>query len=114
VRRVREITRQTPFDGARGDELSPGADLDSDAAITAAIRRIATTGHHPVGTCRMGSERDPDAVVDAQLRVRGIEGLRVCDASVFPDQITGNPNALIIAIAEKCADMVLGRPPATN
>ncbi len=59
----------------------------------------------------MGSGSDPGAVVDAQLRVRGITGLRVCDASVFPDQITGNPNAAIIMIAEKAADMILGRAP---
>jgi choline dehydrogenase-like flavoprotein len=56
----------------------------------------------------MGADDDPSAVVDAQLRVRGVENLRVCDASIFPDQITGNPNAAIIAIAEKAADMVLG------
>ena len=109
VRQVRAIVRQAAFDQIRGPELSPGAAEASDAEIEAAIRRVATTGHHPVGTCRMGVDEDPSAVVDAQLRVRGVEGLRVCDASIFPDQITGNPNAAIMAIAEKAADMVLGR-----
>ena len=110
VRRARELVAQPAFEGIRGAELSPGPDCRSDAEISAAIRRLATTGHHPVGTCRMGADHDPDAVVDAQLRVRGIAGLRVCDASVFPDQITGNPNAAITMIAGKAADMILGRP----
>ncbi len=116
VRRARELAAQAAFDGIRGEEISPGAGCGSDADISAAIRRLATTGHHPVGTCRMGTAADTDAVVDAELRVRGIAGLRVCDASVFPDQITGNPNAAITMIAEKAADMILGRPllpPAT-
>jgi len=108
VRKVRAIVGQPALARICGAELSPGATQASDAQIEAAIRRVATTGHHPVGTCRMGADDDPSAVVDAQLRVRGVEGLRVCDASIFPDQITGNPNAAIIAIAEKAADMVLG------
>lgn len=109
VKCVRDIVLQRPFDMVRGAEISPGAHLISDLQIEAAIRQLATTGHHPVGTCRMGPDSDPDAVVDGQLRVRGIDGLRVCDASIFPSQITGNPNAVIMAIAEKAADMVLGR-----
>ncbi len=109
VHGVRDIVRQAPFAGVRGAEISPGTQVASDTQIEAAIRRVATTGHHPVGTCRMGADDDASAVVDGQLRVRGIEGLRVCDASVFPGQITGNPNAAIIAMAEKAADIVLGR-----
>lgn len=111
VRRVREIVGQRAFEGVRGLELVPGPDCESDTEIAEAIRRYANTGHHPVGTCRMGVPNDPTAVVDAQLKVIGVEGLRVCDASVFPDQITGNPNAAITMIAEKAADMILGRPP---
>lgn len=111
VRRVREIVAAAAFDGVRGAELSPGAESKSDEELGLMIRRLATTGHHPVGTCRMGPGDDAGAVVDAELRVRGVEGLRVCDASVFPDQISGNPNAAIIMIAEKAADMILGRAP---
>lgn len=109
VRRARRLVTQPAFAGICGAELSPGADCRTDADIIAAIRRLAVTGHHPVGTCRMGL--DAESVVDGELRVHGIEGLRVCDASVFPEQITGNPNAAITMIAEKAADMILGRPP---
>ena len=70
------------------------------------MRRVAATVHHPVGSCRMG--RDPNAVVDAQLRVHGIAGLRVADASVFPRVVGGNTNAAVVMVAEKAADMMLG------
>lgn len=109
VHGVRDIASRSPLARVCGKEISPGAQAASDAQIEAAIRRVATTGHHPVGTCRMGADHDSDAVLNARLQVRGIERLRVCDASVFPGQITGNPNAAIIAIAEKTADMVLGK-----
>jgi choline dehydrogenase-like flavoprotein len=69
------------------------------------------TVHHPVGTAKMGPASDPLAVVDGQLRVHGMEGLRVVDASVFPDLIGGATNAPVIMIAEKAADMILGRTP---
>jgi len=111
VRRVRDIAGQPAFAGVCGAELTPGSDCKSDAEIAGAIRRLANTGHHPVGTCRMGAASDPDSVVDGELKVRGIDGLRVCDASVFPDQITGNTNAAITMIAEKASDMILGRAP---
>lgn len=68
-------------------------------------------GHHRVSTCRMGSDRDPEAVLNAALQVRGVDGLRVVDASAFPDQIHGNTNAGIIMLAEKAADMILDKPP---
>ena len=110
VRFAREIVAQKAFDGVRGPEFSPGSDKQSDADILAAIRRIANTGHHPIGTCKMGADHDAMAVVDGALKVRGLEGLRVVDASVFPTQITGNPNAAIVMIAEKAADLMLGRP----
>ena len=70
------------------------------------MRRVAYTVHHPVGSCRMG--QDPNAVVDAQLRVHGIAGLRVADASVFPRVVGGNTNAAVVMVAEKAADMILG------
>ena len=110
VRRVREIVSQRAFDGVRGAEISPGEGVATDAGIAEAVAASALTGHHPVGTCKMGIHPDPMAVVDAELRVRGIEHLRVVDASVFPSQVTGNTNAVVIAIAEKAADLILGRP----
>lgn len=64
-------------------------------------------GHHPVSTCRIGADDDVQAVLDAEFRVRGIEGLRVVDASAFPDQPSGNPNAAVIMMAERAADMLL-------
>jgi choline dehydrogenase len=89
-------------------ELLPGAAVQSDEDIDAYVRRSLGTAMHPVGTCAMGT--GPDAVVDAQLRVHGLEGLRVVDASVMPTIIGGNTNAPVIMIAEKAVDMILGRP----
>ncbi|HEY1259535.1 MAG TPA: GMC oxidoreductase, partial [Stellaceae bacterium] len=68
------------------------------------------TAHHPLGTCKMGAEGDAEAVVDAQLKVFGVDGLRVVDASVMPDMVGGNINAPVIMIAEKAADLIRGRP----
>jgi 4-pyridoxate dehydrogenase len=84
---------------------------DSDADLDALINATAATAHHPLGTCRMGLDDDAGAVVDAELRVRGVEGLRVVDASVMPDLVGGNINAAVIAIAEKAADLIRGRRP---
>lgn len=111
IKIVRRIVDQPDFEGVCGAELSPGAGLKSSESLSDAVRTYATTGHHPVGTCKMGSDHDSNAVLDRALRVRGAAGLRVCDASVFPTQITGNPNAPIIAIAEKASDIILGRTP---
>jgi choline dehydrogenase len=107
VKIVREIFAQGPFDPFRGGEIDPGEALRSDADLDAWIRTKAETIYHPVGTCRMGM--DDAAVVDETLTVRGLSGLRVVDASVMPTLIGGNTNAPTMMIAEKAADMILGR-----
>lgn len=109
VKIARKIVAQPAFDAYRGEELNPGAHATSDADIDAFIRRTAITIYHPVGTAKMGNDRL--AVVDSQLRVRGIKSLRVVDASVMPTLVGGNTNAPAIMIAEKASDMILGRPP---
>ena len=86
-------------------ELAPGVALTKDDEIIDWVKRAAETTYHPVGTCKMGS--DPMAVVDSQLRVLGIAGLRVADASIMPTLTSGNTNAPSIMIGEKAADMVL-------
>jgi choline dehydrogenase len=85
--------------------------VQTDAEIDAFIQRAGETIYHPVGTCKMGAAGDPMAVVDDQLRVMGIEGLRVIDASVIPLLVGGNTNAPTIMIAEKAADLLRGRAP---
>jgi len=100
----REILAQKAFDEYRGEELMPGAAAQSDADIEKWIRAKCETIYHPVGTCKMGN--DPMAVVDSQLRVRGIQGLRVVDASIMPTLVGGNTNAPTIMIAERAADMI--------
>ncbi len=109
VRLVRNIMAQAAFARYRGAEISPGAGTDSDDGIDDWLRANATTVWHPVGTCKMGS--GGDAVVDAELRVHGVAGLRVVDASVMPEIIAGNTATPTIMIAEKAADMILGHPP---
>ncbi len=99
---VREIASARAFDAYRGEELFPGAKAQSDAELLAAIRAKAETIYHPVGTCRMGN--DDGAVVDPRLRVRGVAGLTVADASVMPTLVSGNTNAPTIMIAERAAE----------
>ena len=113
VRHMREVVTQPAFQGIVGSEFSPGSAVSSDREIENAVRQLATTGHHPACTCPMGRDDDMNAVLDNQLRVRGVEGLRVIDASSMPDMISGNINAPVIMIAEKAADMILGRSPLT-
>ena len=106
---IRELASQPAFDGIRGTELAPGSSVDDDAAIDAYIRDTLATVYHPASTCRMGA--DVEAVVDGALRVRGLDGLRVVDASVMPDLVGGNINAAVIMIAEKASDTILGKAP---
>ena len=105
---ARRLFAQPAFARYRATEVAPGAAAMSDADLVAHIRRTASTVHHPVGTCRMGS--DAGAVVDPQLRFNGLAGLRVVDGSVMPSVVGGNTNAPIVMIAEKAADLMLGRP----
>ena len=108
---MRDVVAQPAFDAFRGEEIVPGAHVTDDAAIDSFIRAKGETIYHPVGTCRMGREDDPLAVVDALCRVIGLSGLRVIDASVIPTLIGGNTNAPTIMIAEKIADVIRGRAP---
>jgi choline dehydrogenase len=104
VRLSRQLAHSKAFATYRGDELHPGTNAQTDAEIAEFVCREAETLYHPVGTCKMGN--DSMAVVDARLRVRGIEKLRVVDASIMPRIIAGNTNAPTIMIAEKAADMI--------
>ncbi|MGN6514713.1 MAG: choline dehydrogenase [Rhizomicrobium sp.] len=107
VKIARELFAQKAFDPYRGPELMPGAHVTKDDQIDAFVRRTAETIYHPVGSAKMG--HDKDSVVDPQLRVHGIEGLRIVDASVMPSLVSGNTNAPTIMIAEKASDMILGK-----
>jgi 4-pyridoxate dehydrogenase len=113
VRQIREIASQSPMAPYIGNEIAPGPHNTNDEAIDAFIRRSAITVHHPAGTCRMGHSEDPMAVLDSQMRVRGISGLRVVDASAMPDLTSGNINAPVIMMAERAADMIAGHSSAT-
>jgi choline dehydrogenase len=104
----RDLYAQSPLREIIAGELLPGPGVRSDAEIIAYLRQNTEHRHHPVGTCRMGVAGDPGAVVDAQLRVHGIENLRVADASVMPDDPSGNTNVPTIMIGEKAADMLSG------
>jgi choline dehydrogenase len=109
VRLSREIFAQQAFAPYRGEELFPGAKVQDEASVIEFIRRKAESIYHPVGTCKIGGADDPQAVVDPQLRVRGVEGLRVIDASVMPKLIGGNTNAPTMMIAERAADLIRGK-----
>jgi choline dehydrogenase-like flavoprotein len=107
---ARRLLAADAFKPFRAREVAPGPAVASDAELIAYLRRVASTVHHPVGTCKMGM--DSTAVVDPELRLHGVDGLRVIDASIFPSVIGGNTNAPVVMVAEKAVDMILGRPAA--
>ncbi|TDQ55288.1 GMC family oxidoreductase [Actinorugispora endophytica] len=103
---AREIARTEPFRSWLKREVAPGPDVTGDEALSEYGRRAAHTVYHPAGTCRMGAADDPMAVVDPALRVRGLSGLRVADASVFPTLPTPNPMVTVLAVGERAADLI--------
>jgi choline dehydrogenase len=109
VKITRAVAAQPEFDPYRGREIDPGDRVQSDSEIDDFLRANVGTAHHPSCTCRMGS--DPDAVVDAETRVNGVEGLHVADASIMPLVVTANLNAPTIMIGEKAADLIAGKEP---
>jgi 4-pyridoxate dehydrogenase len=109
LRMAREVCRQPALAPFMAKEIAPTG--NSDADLDAHIQKDGITVHHPLGTCKMGLASDPSAVVDSDLRVFGVDHLRVVDGSVMPDLVGGNINAPIIMIAEKAADLIRGRPP---
>ncbi|CAM5505748.1 choline dehydrogenase [Aquamicrobium terrae] len=111
IRLTREIFGQAAFDPYRGEEISPGRHVQTDAELDAFIRDHAESALHPCGTCRMGRKDDRAAVVDPECRVIGVEGLRVADSSIFPRITNGNLNAPSIMTGEKASDHILGRAP---
>jgi choline dehydrogenase len=111
LRLAREIFAQKAFDPYRGREIQPGKDVQTDDEIDAFVRSKVESAYHPSCSCKMGRSSDLMAVVDAEGRVYGVEGLRVIDSSVMPSITTGNLNAPTIMLAEKMADHVLGRAP---
>ena len=104
IKIIRQLFHSDAFDEFRGEEVAPGADVTSDEALQAYVREVVDSNWHPVGTCKMGT--DSMAVVDSQLRVHGVDGLRVVDASIMPTITTGNTNAPTIMIGEKAADLI--------
>jgi choline dehydrogenase len=104
IRYARELAHTAAFRRLRGRELAPGAAVIDSAGLREYVRTTAGTVWHPAGTCRMGA--DPEAVVDDQLRVHGVEGLRIADASVMPRLVNGNPNAAVMMIAEKAVELM--------
>ena len=111
VKTMREIMAQPEIAKYVTGEIGAWQGAKTDAQIIEAIRQTAYTGHHPCSSAKMGPDKDALAVLDSELRVRGVDKLRVCDASAMPSQITGNLNATVIAMAERAADLILGKTP---
>ena len=109
ARLTRQLGMSRAYDGLRGEETEPGAMLTSDRDLERFVREKADTIYHLAGTCRMGPDSDRDAVVDASLRVHGVERLRVADASIIPDVVNAPTHAACVAIGEKCAVLISGR-----
>ncbi|MFN3017500.1 choline dehydrogenase [Vibrio coralliilyticus] len=110
IRLTREILSQPAMDAYRGNEIQPGETIVSDEAIDEWVKQSVESAYHPSCSCKMGAEDDPMSVLDEQCRVRGIEGLRVVDSSIFPTIPNGNLNAPTIMVAERAADLILGKP----
>ena len=110
IRIARSAFAAPSFAKYQGVEVAPGPDVHTDDQIKAFIRSAGYTVHHPAGTCRMGAVDDAASVVDPDLKVIGIQGLRVADASVFPLLIGGNSNAAAVMVGERAADKILGKP----
>jgi choline dehydrogenase len=108
VHMIRRIIDAPAMDSLRGEEFSPGTQVETDTQVLDWICNNAQTAYHPIGTCRMG--QGPDTVVDEHLRVHGIEGLRVADASIFPTMPSGNTNAPAIMVGEKAAELLRRAP----
>ncbi|MBF6619150.1 MAG: GMC family oxidoreductase N-terminal domain-containing protein [Patulibacter sp.] len=111
IRMARRVAASGPLRATVERELRPGSEHESDEQLEASLRDRIELIYHPVGTCRMGAADDPNAVVDPELRVRGIDGLRVIDASVFPTIPGGNTHAPTVMVAERAADLLRGRTP---
>jgi choline dehydrogenase len=111
IRLTREILAQPAFDPYRDGEIAPGEGVEADKELDAYVRDHVESAYHPCGSCRMGERTDPLAVVDPELKVIGVEGLRIADASVIPMVTNGNLNAPCLMIGEKAADHILGRSP---
>ena len=106
---ARKMVHQQALAPYRGVELSPGDKVQSDREIEAWLRNTVITAHHPCGTCPMGST--PDSVLDPQMRVRGVERLRVVDASAMPDLVSAHINACVLMMAERASDTIRGVQP---
>jgi choline dehydrogenase len=103
---MRRIAGQPALQPWIAEEINPGPAIDNDEELLAYTRQVSGSIYHPVGTCKMGSDHDPMAVVDERLRLRGVPGLRVADASIMPQVVSGNTNACCIMIGEKAAAMI--------
>ncbi|MBM6550986.1 choline dehydrogenase [Marinomonas ostreistagni] len=108
IRLTRELLQQPALDAYRGEEIQPGEAVQSDAEIDQWVKDNVESAYHPSCTCKMGADDDPMAVLDEECRVRGVEGLRVVDSSIFPTIPNGNLNAPTIMVGERAADMILG------
>ena len=107
MKHTREVLSKPSLSKIVSEELLPGKDVKNNEDMKESIRNHVQTGHHPASTCAMGSDNNKLAVLDEKLRVKGIQNLRVVDASSFPDMISGNINASVIMLAEKASDMIL-------
>jgi choline dehydrogenase-like flavoprotein len=114
VRLARQIARREPFASWLVREVFPGPQVCSDVDVSRAARATHQTVYHVSGTCRMGADDDPMAVLTPDLRVRGVDGLRVVDASVFPTLPSVNPVVTVMLVAERAADLVRDRQASTN